>query len=376
MLMKKIFTLIAMAVMTIGVNAQTLINYPTSKTGVTVSGTTVEGTVKIHTNVDAVACLALKNGFLTEDKMNGNHILLEVEGGFKAGDVVTIAGAINNSDETKRGTANLFVSADGETATSLNIFTDFINGRLVADDPVEETFTLTADADKLYIGRDGNTGTNLTLIKVVRPGGEDPEPEPEPEPQPTSGIDYPTSENGITLSGTTVKGTVKIHENADAVACISLKNGYTTDNVMNGNHILLEIEGGFKTGDVVTVGGAINNSDETKRGTADLFVSEDGVSATSLKVFDDFINGRLVADDIVPQTYTLEADAAKLYIGRNGNTGTNLTIIKVTRGGSDNILNVRTSIVENGVVYNLAGQKVNAGFKGIAIKNGKKVVLK
>ena len=370
MLMKKIFTLIAMAVMTIGVNAQTLINYPTSKTGVTVSGTTVEGTVKIHTNVDAVACLALKNGFLTEDKMNGNHILLEVEGGFKTGDVVTIAGAINNSDETKRGTANLFVSADGETATSLNIFTDFINGRLVADDPVEETFTLTADADKLYIGRDGNTGTNLTLIKVVRPGGED------PEPQPTSGIDYPTSENGITLSGTTVKGAVRIHENADAVACISLKNGYTTDNVMNGNHILLEIEGGFKTGDVVTVGGAINNSDETKRGTADLFVSEDGVSATSLKVFDDFINGRLVADDIVPQTYTLEADAAKLYIGRNGNTGTNLTIIKVTRGGSDNILNVKTSLVENGVVYNLAGQKVSDNFKGIVVKNGKKVVLK
>lgn len=374
--MKKIFTLIAAALMAAGVQAQTLINYPTSSAGITLGGTTVTGTVKIHENKDAVDCVSLKNGFLTEEKMNGNHIMLEVEGGFKAGDVVTLAGAINNSDETKRGTANLFVSADGETATSLKIFADFINGRLVADDPAEETFTLEADAEKLYIGRDGNTGTNLTLIKVVRPGGGDPEPEPEPEPQPTSGINYPTSDTGITLGGTTAKGTVKIHTNTDAVDCISLKNGYTTDNVMNGNHILLEIEGGFKAGDVVTVGGAINNTDETKRGTADLFVSEDGATATSLNVFADFINGRLVGDEIIPQTYTLEAGYAKLYIGRNGNTGTNLTVIKVTRGDTNNILNVKTSLVENGVVYNLAGQKVSKSFKGLVIENGKKVVKK
>ncbi len=374
--MKKIFTLIAVAMMAVAVQAQTLINFPDSKNGVSISGTTVEGTVKIHMNADAVASLQLKNGFLTEEKMNGNHIVLETEGGFKAGDVVTIAGAINNSDEAKRGTANLFVTEDGETATSLKIFSDFINGRLVADDPVEESFTLEADAAKLYIGRDGNTGTNLTLIKVVRAGGDEPEPEPEPEPASASSIDYPNSENGITLSGTTVKGTVKIHMNTDAIPCISLKNSYASENVMNGNHILLEIEGGFKAGDVVTVGGAINNSDEAKRGTADLFVSEDGVTATSLKLFDDFINGRLVADDIVPQTYTLEADYAKLYIGRNGSTGTNLTVISVSRGGTDNILNVRTSVVENGVVYNLAGQKVAKDYKGFAIQNGKKVVLK
>lgn len=39
------------------------------------------------------------------------------------------------------------------------------------------------------------------------------------------------------------------------------------------------------------------------------------------------------------------------------------------------IKNMNTE-VSNGIVYNVAGQKVNAGFKGLAIKNGKKVIMK
>ena len=169
--MKKILSLLSLLMLCVlGVNAQTaLIDYPTSKDGTAISGTTTEGTVKIHTNKDGVACYTLKNGYTTEGVMNGNHIKLTLEGGFKKGDVVTIAGAINNSDATKRATAVLF-SADAEEQTATKIFTfaDFINGRLVADDPVEESYTLEADYDALYLGRDGGTGANLTLIKVVR----------------------------------------------------------------------------------------------------------------------------------------------------------------------------------------------------------------
>jgi hypothetical protein len=36
--MKKIFTLIVMAVMALGANAETLINYPTAQDGITASG--------------------------------------------------------------------------------------------------------------------------------------------------------------------------------------------------------------------------------------------------------------------------------------------------------------------------------------------------
>lgn len=71
-------------------------------------------------------------------------------------------------------------------------------------------------------------------------------------------VDYPSSMEGITISGTTASGTVKIHNNTDETACLSLKNGYTSDGAYNNNSINLAIEGGFKKGDVITLAGATN----------------------------------------------------------------------------------------------------------------------
>jgi hypothetical protein len=49
-------------------------------------------------------------------------------------------------------------------------------------------------------------------------------------------------------------------------------------------------------------------------------------------------------------------------------------LLKVVRGTANiNTLSVK---VADGATYNLAGQKVADGFKGIGIRNGKKVVLK
>jgi hypothetical protein len=45
------------------------------------------------------------------------------------------------------------------------------------------------------------------------------------------------------------------------------------------------------------------------------------------------------------------------------------------QGETDGIKAVSTK-VENGVRYNLAGQKVGADYKGIVIVNGKKVIIK
>lgn len=160
----------------VGATAQTtLIDYPTSKDGVSLSGTTAEGTVKINSNVNSKSCLSLKNGYTSESVFNGNAIILKTEGGFKAGDVLTIAGAINNSDETKRGTAVLFTVDADKKATAIKKFDDFINGRLSEADPTNQSYTLEADMDSIMLGRDGNTGANLTYINVVRPAAE-PEP--------------------------------------------------------------------------------------------------------------------------------------------------------------------------------------------------------
>ena len=126
------------AVLGVQAEDQTLVNFPSSMDGISISGSTVSGVVKIHTNTDEVAWLSLKNGYTTDSKFNGNAIILSVEGGFKTGDVITIAGAINNSDAAKRATAVLFTMDSDSKITKLNQFSDFINSRLVADDPAEE----------------------------------------------------------------------------------------------------------------------------------------------------------------------------------------------------------------------------------------------
>ena len=415
--------------MTMSSWAQTmLIDYPTGTTGIIPCGSTLATTVKIHMNTDAVPCYQLKNGYNSGGESNGNHIQLSVEGGFKAGDVLTIAGAVNNDDTSKWGTAVLFTMDAGLNVSVIyDGFSNFINSRLVNDDPVEESYTLTEDYDVLYLGRNGNTGANVTLIKVVRPSSADKEdvtmsfPEesysvmegtmfeaPEltvsPEVSPitfassnedvatvdestgavtvvaqgtttitasfagddtynaatasytlnvtrfingTLLIDYPNTNDGITISGSTVEETVKIHSNTDAIKGIGLKNGYSNGTAMNGNHIKLEVEGGFKKGDVLTIAGAYNNSSEKDARVA-LFTSEDGETAIVIKDdFEPFINGRLVDDEPVEQTYTLENDYDVLYLGRIGNTGTYVTLITMVRPNSEEPETVSVTISES-----------------------------
>ena len=178
--MKKIFTLLTMVLMAIGANAQdvqTLIDYPTSKDGITVGGTTDYGTVKIKTNTTSIAGIKFANGYTTENVLNDNKAKLTVEGGFKAGDVITIAGAFNNADNTKVSKIDIFVLDETADYGYQVLFTtdQFVNGRLVDDNPAVQKFTLASDYDELYLGRNGGTGTFVTTLKVTR--GEVVEPE-------------------------------------------------------------------------------------------------------------------------------------------------------------------------------------------------------
>ena len=91
-----------------------------------------------------------------------------------------------------------------------------------------------------------------------------------------------------------------------------------------------------------------------------------------------FINSRFVTEDPVPETYTLTADCNKLYLGRNGNTGTNITTLTIVRGTSAGITNITTEeqADPNAPIYNLAGQRVTKDTKGVLIQNGKKFINK
>lgn len=165
--MKKIFTLISLFTLALGVQAQTLINYPSSQNGISVSGTTTFDAVKIKSNSQSISGVKFANSYSSSGELTSNYATVGVEGGFKAGDVITIAGAFNNSDDTKKAAVDIFTVSEG-TITVLFTTQQFINGRTTDDDPVEETFTLTEDYGVLYLGRNGNTGTFVTTLKVDR----------------------------------------------------------------------------------------------------------------------------------------------------------------------------------------------------------------
>ena len=172
--MKKFFTLIAAVAMAASVNAQTtLINYPTSQSGITlhnVDGQISFAKVKIHTNTDEVSCIKIGKSFSSNALVVDNFVELTTEGGFKKGDVITIAGVFNNADNTKKAAVAFFSGEVGEKAKTYHTTEQFINSRLVADDPAEEQITLTEDMPSVKFGRSGNTGACVVKVTVVRGG--------------------------------------------------------------------------------------------------------------------------------------------------------------------------------------------------------------
>ena len=108
------------------------------------------------------------------------------------------------------------------------------------------------------------------------------------------------------------------------------------------------------------------------------FTLDEENNVTELFTTEPFINGRTSSEDPIVEEYVLEEDAEVLYFGRNGNTKTCITTLKIERG-DEPIVEDPTSISavnvqNNGVAYNLAGQQVKDSYKGIIIRNGKKVL--
>ncbi len=207
---------IALFALVPAMNAETLLcSYANgSMTNISISGTTVSKSVKYASNTTSVTCLQLANGYTTENVYNGNAINLICTDGFKAGDVVTIQGFINNKDAAKRGAVKLISLGEGNKIVELNAFPDFINGYSSPDTPEKLTYTLVEDQPNLSLVRDGNTGTNLMFISVVRDpgtGGENPEPGPTPSGDHSVGMNTLNNQMLLQLGS----GDVKYYNTAD-----------------------------------------------------------------------------------------------------------------------------------------------------------------
>lgn len=195
----------------------------------------------------------------------------------------------------------------------------------------------------------------------------------------TTLINYPTSQSGITLHNVAEQisfATVKIHTNTDAVSCIKIGKSFSTNGLVVDNFVELTTEGGFKKGDVITIAGVFNNSDNTKKAAVAFFSGEVGEKAKTYHTTEQFINSKLVADDPAEEQITLTEDMPSVKFGRSGNTGACVVKVTVVRGGtSTGISSVNSAAAKkDGKTYNMAGQEVSSSAKGIVIKNGKKYV--
>ena len=88
------------------------------------------------------------------------------------------------------------------------------------------------------------------------------------------------------------------------------------------------------------------------------------------------VNGDGIVDKNDKEDVFTAADTYYTFQKYSGTGAILISSIEITPAGTAGIQNVKAEKAANdGVIYNLAGQKVNSGFKGIAIVNGKKVVL-
>ncbi|MBQ4352437.1 MAG: hypothetical protein II758_02540, partial [Prevotella sp.] len=202
----------------------------------------------------------------------------------------------------------------------------FVNGRVSADDPAVEQFTLEADYDKLYLGRKGNTATFVTLLKTERTVA-------------------PTVEHLYLLGGnqewtyannaelpfdeTTQAWTYEVDSPAgEHYFAFADKNDCASWDELNGSH-----------------------------------------------------RWALEAGDIVPEinaeyALTKANGTVKLPAGQYTVTVTKDMMMTV-KAVTDGIKSVQGSgFTVNGEAYNLAGQRVGKDYKGIVIVNGKKVLVK
>lgn len=397
--MKKIFTLLAGVLFALGAQAQTLVDFEQRQDyGIELSGSTTIANVKLKANTLSTPGIKFDGSYQKDGAMTDKYAVLTTDGGFKAGDVVTIAGAFNNTDETKEAGIDLF-TVEGTTPTVLFNSGLFINGRTVEDMPTPVTYTLTADVEKLYIGRNGNTATYVTTLKVVRGGTETDITEPDPVLPPTEATRWDftvtsdaaiaaleadanwvyDSENSrysydvetpadqliaITANGATLDGFegIKVGRSGGKFAAKSIRVDVNNRLQMNASNAMLALENLAKD-DIVYIEFATASDEERKFDVT----NGEGENLTSSNKEDRKVGKITVTNNgTLTLTQTKAINIYNLYINPT-------EVPEVTTGIS--VLKAET-VEGNGVIYNLQGQRVDANYRGVVIKNGRKVVNK
>ncbi len=157
---------------------------------------------------------------------------------------------------------------------------------------------------------------------------------------------------------------------AKTVDGVDLTGYYTQSDATNGAPIIIETTQAGTLSIFLGGGVATNKSINMQEG-------ENGLTATVLSSGTTIENGAKPATAINAWDaliYTLQAN--KTYKFFVGGTKWRLAAIRYIPGEDTGIRGIATCQQANGNVYNLQGQEVNETYKGVVIKNGKKVVMK
>ena len=399
--MKKLFTLLVMTVFAMSVSAQrTLVEFIGSvgNTGTFIcgSGNVTYSTVRVETNTTTIQGVKFASSHSSEDviKASKDYLIVKVDGGFKKDDVVTVAGAINNTDGTKSAKVDIFTGLPGEAANVLFTTANVVNGRSAADLPAVETYTLKADADSLCFGRNGNTATYITTLKIVRPNEEaveDPlteattwdftqllseaeasalsadaswtyDSESDAYSFPKEDLTSPNNSNIVLKGGTTevsfAKGLLFGRAGTFQANKLKLENGKCI--TFGGGSYTITIPV-LVANDVVKVEFASNSKDE-ERG----FVQPENATVTDGALKASNVRSSVSLTMTKKSSLVLQCDMSiKVYA------------LKVNVDDvADAIRDASAPKRIDTAAYNLSGQKVGAAYKGLVLKSGKKYVQK
>ena len=121
--------------------------------------------------------------------------------------------------------------------------------------------------------------------------------------------------------------------------------------------------------DLVTIKNFTFSKEEYQAGKFNYYAND---GEQKIMIFDKFNKVGGVAELTEGEKYTVTGLYGAIFKG----TPEILPTQAVVPGSSTGISNITTSAADNAPVYNLAGQKVNAAYKGVVIKNGKKMIKK
>lgn len=372
--MKKLFTLIALAMSFVGGYAQTtLIDFEGGKMdGISVitddtKNMTLEGSVKINN----VSTKGIKVGKSKTVILNdGDHALdapnqvfvIKPEGGLKKGDEIILSGVIasGKSDKSAQIGFYSFVAGSGDTQGKFSqvAITKALADVKTSDYSIEtETFVLEKDYDVLYFGRSGNSTAYVLKFKVLRTASTE-SLTTAVSSFSTYAASYPVDYSFLGLDAYAItldEANMKVKYNkidgvvpantpvlvkGEASKTYSLTKA-TTDGVSVTTD--LQVSDGTITGDGSTI-----YAFGTKNGVSGFKVVASGVKIPAKK-------GYLKLSS---------SAAAKDFFAFGGET---TGISNISANGIDE---------EETPLFNLAGQRVDKSYKGVVVKNGKKFVNK